>query len=67
MQSSVSLRRLDGLMTLVHNASRMSYGFAEGSIPEQISQILEIHVIGTPRLNRAALTYMRHDAKAGEN
>jgi hypothetical protein len=54
-------------MTLVHNASRMSYDFVEGYIPEQISQILEIHVIGTPRLNRAALTYMRHDAKAGEN
>jgi hypothetical protein len=47
---------------LIHNAGRISYGFAEGFTSEQMAQLFEINVIGTQRLNRAALPYMRRDA-----
>jgi len=49
---------------LIHKAGRMSYGFAEGFTPEQMAQLFEINVIGTQRLNRAALPYMRRDGAA---
>ncbi|SQC93790.1 Uncharacterized NAD-dependent oxidoreductase MAP_4146 [Cedecea neteri] len=44
--------RLD---VVVHNAGHMSYGPAEAFLPEQFSQLFDINVLGTQRVNRAAL------------
>ncbi|HBZ15563.1 MAG TPA: oxidoreductase [Pantoea sp.] len=48
--------RLD---VVVHNAGHMAYGPAEAFLPEQFSQLYDINVLGTQRVNRAALPHMR--------
>lgn len=48
--------RLD---VVVHNAGHMSYGPAEAFLPEQFSQLYDINVLGTQRVNRAALPQLR--------
>ena len=55
------LRR--GLDVVVHNAGHMSYGPAEAFRPEQFSQLFDINVLGTQRVNRAALPYLRQQRK----
>ncbi|ATF92610.1 SDR family NAD(P)-dependent oxidoreductase [Cedecea neteri] len=52
--------RLD---VVVHNAGHMSYGPAEAFLPEQFSQLFDINVLGTQRVNRAALPYLRQQRK----
>lgn len=52
--------RLD---VVVHNAGHMSYGPAEAFRPEQFSQLFDINVLGTQRVNRAALPYLRQQRK----
>lgn len=47
------------LDVLVHNAGRMVTGPAEAFTPEQITEIYDTNVVGTQRLNRAALPHLR--------
>ena len=48
--------RLDGL---VHDAGHRVLGPAEAFTPEQYAQQYDVNVIGTQRVNRAALPHMR--------
>lgn len=48
--------RLD---VLVHNAGHMVLGAAEAFTPEQYAQQYDVNVLGTQRVNRAALPHMR--------
>jgi len=48
--------RLD---VLVHNAGHMVVGPAEAFTPEQLAQLYDTNVLGTQRLNRAALPHLR--------
>ena len=47
------------LDVLVHNAGHMVTGPAEAFTPEQIAEIYDTNVVGTQRLNRAALPHLR--------
>jgi NAD(P)-dependent dehydrogenase (short-subunit alcohol dehydrogenase family) len=47
------------LDVLVHNAGHMVTGPAEAFTPEQIAVIYDTNVVGTQRLNRAALPHLR--------
>jgi len=49
---------------LVHNAGHMSWGPGEAFLPEQLAELYDINVLGTQRVNRAALPHMR-DAGSG--
>ena len=49
---------------LVHNAGHMMYGPLEAFTPEQLAAQYDVNVLGTHRLNRAALPHMRR-ARAG--
>ncbi len=44
---------------LIHNAGHMAFGPAEAFTPEQYAREYDINVLGTQRLNRAALPHMR--------
>ncbi len=44
---------------VVHNAGHMVLGPAEAFTPEQIASVYDTNVLGSQRLNRAALPYMR--------
>ena len=48
--------RLD---VVVHNAGHMAYGPAEAFTPEQFQELYDINVLGTQRVNRAALPQLR--------
>jgi NAD(P)-dependent dehydrogenase (short-subunit alcohol dehydrogenase family) len=48
--------RLD---VLIHNAGHMVTGPAEAFTPEQLAQLFDTNVLGTQRLNRAALPHLR--------
>jgi NAD(P)-dependent dehydrogenase (short-subunit alcohol dehydrogenase family) len=48
--------RLD---VLIHNAGHMVFGPAEAFTPEQLAQLYDINVLGTQRVNRAALPQLR--------
>jgi NAD(P)-dependent dehydrogenase (short-subunit alcohol dehydrogenase family) len=48
--------RLD---VLIHNAGHMGFGPAEAFTPEQLAQLYDVNVVGTQRVNRAALPHMR--------
>jgi len=48
--------RLD---VIVHNAGHMVFGPAEAFTPEQYAQLFDINVLGTQRVNRAALPHLR--------
>ena len=52
--------RLD---VIVHNAGHMAYGPAEAFTPEQFAELYDINVLGTQRVNRAALPHMRIQAQ----
>lgn len=52
--------RLD---VVIHNAGHMSFGPAEAFTPEQYAQLYDINVLGTQRVNRAALPQLRHQGK----
>jgi NAD(P)-dependent dehydrogenase (short-subunit alcohol dehydrogenase family) len=47
------------LDVLVHNAGHMVTGPAEAFTPEQLAALYDTNVLGTQRLNRAALPHMR--------
>jgi len=44
---------------LVHNAGHMMFGPAESFTPEQFAEQYDVNVLGTQRVNRAALPHMR--------
>lgn len=44
---------------LVHNAGHMVFGPTEAFEPEQLAELYDINVLGTQRVNRAALPAMR--------
>ncbi|HEY0296673.1 MAG TPA: SDR family oxidoreductase [Bordetella sp.] len=48
--------RLD---VIVHNAGHMVFGPAEAFTPEQLMQQYDVNVLGTQRVNRAALPHLR--------
>ena len=48
--------RLD---VVVHNAGHMVYGPSEAFTADQLAELYDINVLGTQRLNRAALPHMR--------
>jgi NAD(P)-dependent dehydrogenase (short-subunit alcohol dehydrogenase family) len=52
--------RLD---VIVHNAGHMVFGPAEAFTPEQFAQLYDINVLGTQRLNRAALPQLRQQGR----
>lgn len=44
---------------VIHNAGHMMFGPAEAFTPEQFAQQYDVNVLGTQRINRAVLPYMR--------
>src|SRR5471032_2126280 len=52
--------RLD---VVIHNAGHMSFGPTEAFLPEQFTQLYDINVLGTQRVNRAALPQLRKQGK----
>ena len=52
--------RLD---VIVHNAGHMAYGPAEAFTPEQFDKLYDINVLGTQRVNRAALPQLRKQTR----
>lgn len=48
-----------GLDVVVHNAGHMVFGPAEAFTAEQLAQVYDINVLGTQRVNRAALPHLR--------
>jgi NAD(P)-dependent dehydrogenase (short-subunit alcohol dehydrogenase family) len=53
------MRREDRIDVLVHNAGHMVVGPCEAFTPEQLAELYDVNVIGTQRLNRAALPHLR--------
>ena len=53
------LAEAGGLDVIVHNAGHMVFGPAEAFTPEQLAEQYDVNVLGTQRLNRAALPAMR--------
>ncbi len=59
-----TILRNDGrLDVLVHNAGHMVFGPAEAFTAEQYAQLYDVNVLGTQRVNRAALPAMRRQRK----
>jgi NAD(P)-dependent dehydrogenase (short-subunit alcohol dehydrogenase family) len=52
--------RIDVVM---HNAGHMVFGPAEAFTPEQYAQLYDVNVLGTQRVNRAALPFLRERGK----
>ena len=48
---------------LVHNAGHMVFGPSEAFTPEQLAELYDINVLGTQRVNRAAVPHMRAAGK----
>ncbi len=53
------LAEAGGLDVLVHNAGHMVTGPAEAFTPEELARVYDTNVLGTQRLNRAALPHLR--------
>lgn len=53
--------RLD---VVVHNAGHMTFGPAEAFTPEQMARAYDVNVLGTQRVNRAALPHLRASGRA---
>ena len=53
------IREANQLDVLIHNAGHMVFGPAEAFTPEQLAQLYDVNVVGTQRVNRAALPHMR--------
>jgi NAD(P)-dependent dehydrogenase (short-subunit alcohol dehydrogenase family) len=48
---------------VVHNAGHMVFGPAEAFTPEQYGELYDVNVLGTQRVNRAALPVLRKQGK----
>ncbi|RDI99193.1 SDR family NAD(P)-dependent oxidoreductase [Dyella solisilvae] len=53
----------DRLDVVVHNAGHMAYGPAEAFTPEQFAALYDVNVLGTQRVNRAALPHLRRQGR----
>jgi NAD(P)-dependent dehydrogenase (short-subunit alcohol dehydrogenase family) len=53
------LERAGRLDVVVHNAGHMVLGAAEAFTPEQLAAVYDVNVLGTQRVNRAALPHLR--------
>jgi len=53
------VRQHGRLDVVVHNAGHMVYGPTEAFLPEQFMQLYDVNVLGTQRVNRAALPQLR--------
>lgn len=53
------LRESGRLDVIIHNAGHMVFGPAEAFTPEQLAESYDVNVLGTQRLNRAALPHLR--------
>jgi NAD(P)-dependent dehydrogenase (short-subunit alcohol dehydrogenase family) len=51
------------LDVLVHNAGHMVTGPAEAFTPEEMAHVYDINVLGTQRVNRAALPHLRRQGR----
>ena len=51
------------LDVVIHNAGHMVFGPAEAFTPEQLSELYDINVLSTQRVNRAALPQLRKQGK----
>ena len=52
-----------GSTSLIHNAGHMVFGPAEAFTPEQFAQLYDVNVLGTQRVNRAALPQLRKQGR----
>lgn len=52
--------RLD---VVIHNAGHMSFGPAEAFTPAQFAELYDVNVLGTQRVNRAALPHLRRQGR----
>ena len=57
------LQDAQGLDVIVHNAGHMVFGPAEAFTPEQLMQQYDVNVLGTQRVNQAALPVLRQQGK----
>jgi NAD(P)-dependent dehydrogenase (short-subunit alcohol dehydrogenase family) len=57
------MRESGRLDTLVHNAGHMVFGPAEAFTPEQYAELYDVNVLGTQRVNRAALPILRRQRR----
>ena len=57
------LRGSGRLDTVVHNAGHMVFGPAEAFTPEQYAALYDVNVVGTQRVNRAALPILRRQGR----
>jgi len=48
---------------VIQNAGHMAFGPAEAFTPEQFAELYDINVLGTQRVNRTALPYMRRQGR----
>lgn len=48
---------------VVHNAGHMVFGPAEAFTPEQYAELFDVNVLGTQRVNRAALPHLRRQGR----
>jgi NAD(P)-dependent dehydrogenase (short-subunit alcohol dehydrogenase family) len=53
------IRQCGRIDVLVHNAGHMVFGPSEAFTPEQLADQYDVNVLGTQRVNRAALPHMR--------
>lgn len=51
------------LDVVMHNAGHMVFGPAEAFTPEQYAQLFDVNVLGTQRVNRAALPQLRQQGR----
>jgi NAD(P)-dependent dehydrogenase (short-subunit alcohol dehydrogenase family) len=65
VQSAIDtiLRDNPRLDTVIHNAGHMVFGPAEAFTPEQYAQLYDVNVLGTQRVNRAALPVLRRQGR----
>ncbi len=57
------LREQGRVDVVVHNAGHMVFGPAEAFTPEHFAQLYDINVLGTQRVNRAALPHLRDQGR----
>jgi NAD(P)-dependent dehydrogenase (short-subunit alcohol dehydrogenase family) len=61
---STIIQNHNRLDVLIHNAGHMTFGPAESFTPEQFAQLYDVNVLGTQRVNRAALPQFRKQGRA---
>jgi NAD(P)-dependent dehydrogenase (short-subunit alcohol dehydrogenase family) len=57
------LADVDRLDVVVHNAGHMVFGPAEAFTAEQLAEVYDVNVLGTQRVNRAAIPQLRKQGK----